>query len=61
MTRGTNVRRMAINTVADILRTHAAERPDDVALVLDERTVTWAELLRAGQPRRRRARRRWRR
>ena len=35
---------MAINTVADILRTHAAERPDDVALVLDERTVTWAQL-----------------
>ncbi len=35
---------MAITTVADILRTHAGERPDDVALVLDERTVTWAQL-----------------
>ncbi|MGI9030490.1 MAG: long-chain-fatty-acid--CoA ligase [Ilumatobacteraceae bacterium] len=35
---------MAINSVAEILRTHAAERADDVALVLGDRTVTWAEL-----------------
>ena len=35
---------MGINNVADILRTHARERSDQVALVLDDRQVTWAEL-----------------
>ncbi|MGI9051620.1 MAG: long-chain-fatty-acid--CoA ligase [Ilumatobacteraceae bacterium] len=35
---------MAINNVAEILRTHAGERGDEVALVLGERTLTWAEL-----------------
>ncbi len=35
---------MGINNVADILRTHAGERADEVALVLDDRQVTWAEL-----------------
>ena len=35
---------MGINNVADILRTHARERADEVALVLGDREVTWAEL-----------------
>ncbi len=33
-----------ITSLADLLRTHAAERPDKVALVLENRSVTWAEL-----------------
>ncbi|MET0145196.1 MAG: long-chain-fatty-acid--CoA ligase [Ilumatobacteraceae bacterium] len=41
---------MGIGNVADIVRTHAAERPDDVAIVLDDRRVTWSELYdRAGR------------
>ena len=41
---------MGINTFADILRTHAAERPAAVSLVLGDREVTWAELYeRAGR------------
>jgi len=41
---------MGINTVADILRVHAAERADEVALVLADREVSWAELYdRAGR------------
>ena len=35
---------MGITTFADIVRTHAAERPEGVSLVLGEREVTWAEL-----------------
>ena len=35
---------MGINNVADILRVHAAARPDKTALVLGERRMTWAEL-----------------
>jgi long-chain acyl-CoA synthetase len=35
---------MGINNVGDILRTHASESPDRVALVLGDRRVTWAEL-----------------
>ena len=35
---------MAISNVADILRHHAAERPDEPALVMDDRTMSWAEL-----------------
>ena len=35
---------MTINTLGSILREHAAARPDDVALVLDDRTMTWGEL-----------------
>jgi long-chain acyl-CoA synthetase len=35
---------MAIENLADILRQHAATRADDVALVLDDRRPTWAEL-----------------
>src|SRR6187401_2820591 len=35
---------MAITNVADILRTHAADRPDRAALVLGDRTMSWAEL-----------------
>ena len=56
--------RMGINTFADILRTHAAERPEAVSLALGEREVTWAELyersrrVAAGLRRRRRRRRR---
>ena len=33
-----------IASVADIVRVHAAERPDDAALVVGERTVTFGEL-----------------
>jgi long-chain acyl-CoA synthetase len=33
-----------ISSLADLLRTHAAERPDKIALVLEDRTVTWAQL-----------------
>ena len=36
--------RMTISTLGDIVRTHAAERGDSVALVLGDRAVTWAEL-----------------
>jgi len=35
---------MGIDNIADILRVHAAERPDEVAIVQDDRRVTWAEL-----------------
>jgi long-chain acyl-CoA synthetase len=35
---------MGITTVADILRTHAADRPDETCLVEGPRTRTWAEL-----------------
>jgi long-chain acyl-CoA synthetase len=34
-----------IMNVAGIVRTHAVERPDDIALVLDDRRMTWSELL----------------
>lgn len=34
----------AITTVGDISRVHAAERPDKVALICDDRTWTYAEL-----------------
>ena len=33
-----------ITNVADILRVHSADTPDEVVLVQDDRTVTWAEL-----------------
>ncbi|MCU0261682.1 MAG: AMP-binding protein, partial [Ilumatobacteraceae bacterium] len=33
-----------ITSLADIVRVHAAERPEQVALILDERRLTWAEL-----------------
>ncbi len=35
---------MPIASLGDIVRTHAAARPDDVALVLGDRQVTWASL-----------------
>lgn len=35
---------MPIETLADIVRTHAADRPDDVALVLGDREVSWSRL-----------------
>jgi long-chain acyl-CoA synthetase len=35
---------MGIDNVADILRVHAAERPQETALILGERSLTWAEL-----------------
>ncbi len=35
---------MGIDNVADILRTHADEQPDAVAIVQGERTTSWAEL-----------------
>ena len=35
---------MSIESVADILRTHAAGKPDSVSLVLGDREVTWAQL-----------------
>ncbi len=35
---------MGINNIADILRVHAAERADKTALLLGERSLTWAEL-----------------
>jgi non-ribosomal peptide synthetase component F len=35
---------MGITTVADILRTHAAERPAETCLVEGARTRTWTEL-----------------
>jgi len=35
---------MAIDNVADILRTHASAKPDAVSLVLGTRQVTWAQL-----------------
>jgi long-chain acyl-CoA synthetase len=41
---------MGINNIADILRVHAAGRPDETALILGERRLTWAELYdRAGR------------
>jgi long-chain acyl-CoA synthetase len=41
---------MPITTLADILRHHTADRPDDTALVLGERRMSWAELYeRAGR------------
>lgn len=33
-----------ISSLADIVRAHAAERPDHLALIQDDRRVTWAEL-----------------
>ena len=33
-----------MTSLADLIRTHAALRPDEVALVLGDRTVTWAAL-----------------
>ena len=36
--------RAVISSLADLLRTHAAERPEGIALVLEQRTVTWAQL-----------------
>jgi long-chain acyl-CoA synthetase len=35
---------MGIANIADILRHHAAERPDEAALVLGDRRMSWAEL-----------------
>ncbi len=35
---------MAIENVADVLRTHAAEKPHDVSLVLGDLEVSWAQL-----------------
>src|SRR4051812_38139166 len=35
---------MAIKTTADIVRTHAAERPDRVAMHYGDATTTWGEL-----------------
>jgi long-chain acyl-CoA synthetase len=41
---------MTISSVADIVRTHGKDSPDKPALILGDRTQTWAELLsRAGQ------------
>ena len=40
---------MGINNVADILRVHAAGRADRPALVLDDRSLTWAELYERAQ------------
>ncbi len=35
---------MPVSSIADIVRTHAAARPEHIALVQDDREVTWAEL-----------------
>ena len=35
---------MAIATIADIIRTHGAERPDDIAVEVEDRSVTFGEL-----------------
>jgi long-chain acyl-CoA synthetase len=35
---------MPIGSIADIVRTHAAERPDDIALVEGARRMTWRQL-----------------
>ena len=35
---------MAIATIADIIRTHGAERPDAIAVEVDDRSVTFGEL-----------------
>src|SRR6186997_2742665 len=35
---------MGIHNIADILRHHAAERPDEPALILGDRRMSWAEL-----------------
>ena len=40
---------MGINNTADIIRVHGVERADHVALVLGERRLTWADLLRRSQ------------
>jgi long-chain acyl-CoA synthetase len=41
---------MAITTLADIVRVHGVDRADRPALILDDRSVTWRELLtRSGQ------------
>ena len=41
---------MGIGNIADILRVHAAGRADETALILGERSLTWAELYdRAGR------------
>ena len=37
---------MAIETVSDIIRVHGVDRADHTALVLGDRTLTWAELYR---------------
>ncbi len=34
-----------ITSVADIVRTHGVGRADDAALIMDERSLTWSELL----------------
>ncbi len=39
-----STRPAGISSVADIVRTHGAARPDRVAIIQDERTLTWAEL-----------------
>ncbi len=45
MTDGTTLgATMTINTLADILRDHADERPDATSLILGDRRVTWAQL-----------------
>lgn len=36
---------MGIDNIGGIVRTYAAERPDEIALVLDDREQTWAQLL----------------
>jgi long-chain acyl-CoA synthetase len=38
-----------ITTVADIVRVHGRERPEDIALVSGQREMTWAELNRRAQ------------
>ncbi|MFT3855793.1 MAG: long-chain-fatty-acid--CoA ligase [Ilumatobacteraceae bacterium] len=38
-----------IQSIADIVRVHGAGRPDQVALVQDDRTLTWAELYERAQ------------
>ena len=45
MTDGTTLgATMTINTLADILRDHADERPDATTLILGDRRLTWAQL-----------------
>jgi long-chain acyl-CoA synthetase len=36
---------MGIETVSDIIRVHGVERADNTALILGDRTLTWAQLL----------------
>ena len=38
-----------IQSIADIVRVHGAGRPDEVALVQDDRSLTWAELYERAQ------------